>query len=144
MPATNAPTTVATAIASVVRRSALLLAMAAALAAGAAAVGPADARQSSKNLPEVALADLPPQARDVYGLIRRGGPFAYERDGVTFGNRERILPAAPRGFYHEYTVRTPGTKSRGARRIVCGGPKTAPDACYWTEDHYSSFSRIRE
>ena len=127
-----------------VRRSALLLAMAAALVTGAAAVGPADARQPASTLPEVALADLPPQARDVYALIRRGGPFAYERDGVTFGNRERILPAAPRGFYHEYTVRTPGTKSRGARRIVCGGPKTAPDVCYWTEDHYSSFSRIRE
>jgi len=144
MPAPNAPTTVVTAMAAVVRRSALLLALAAVLVAGAVAVGPADARQSAPALPEVALADLPPQARDVHAQIRRGGPFAYERDGVTFGNRERILPAAPRGFYHEYTVRTPGTKSRGARRIVCGGPKTAPDACYWTDDHYSSFSRIRE
>jgi ribonuclease T1 len=144
MPAPNAPTSVVTAMAAVVRRSAVLLALAAVLVVGAAAVGPADARQSASALPEVALADLPPQARDVHAQIRRGGPFAYERDGVTFGNRERILPAAPRGFYHEYTVRTPGTKGRGARRIVCGGPKTAPDACYWTDDHYSSFSRIRE
>jgi ribonuclease T1 len=117
--------------------------MAATLLVGAAA-GPTHARESAPALPEVALADLPSQAREVHALILRGGPFAYERDGVTFGNRERLLPAKPRGFYHEYTVRTPGTKSRGARRIVCGGPKTAPEVCYWTADHYASFSRIRE
>ena len=61
-----------------------------------------------------------------------------------FGNRERLLPAHPRGYYHEYTVPTPGAKNRGARRIVCGGAKTAPDACYYTADHYQSFARIRE
>ena len=82
--------------------------------------------------------------RDVHALIRKGGPFRYDRDGVVFGNREQLLPAKPRGYYHEYTVRTPGVKNRGARRIVCGGPKTAPDACYYTDDHYRSFRRIRE
>jgi len=144
MLASNAPSAAVTVAAAIGRRWLLPLALAAMLVAGVSAVGPVDARKSAEALPEIALADLPPQARDVHVLIRRGGPFAYERDGVTFGNRERILPPAPRGFYHEYTVRTPGTRSRGARRIVCGGPKTAPEVCYWTADHYSSFSRIRE
>jgi ribonuclease T1 len=102
------------------------------------------ARTAPAALPEVALADLPREAREVDALIRQGGPFRYERDGVVFGNRERILPAQPRGYYHEYTVPTPGAKSRGARRIVCGGPKAAPHACWYTGDHYQSFQRIRE
>lgn len=93
---------------------------------------------------EIALASLPVEARETYGRILSGGPYSYERDGVVFGNRERILPARPRGYYHEYTVRTPGASGRGARRIVCGGPERAPDACYYTEDHYRSFRRIRE
>ncbi len=63
---------------------------------------------------------------------------------MVFGNRERILPVKGRGHYREYTVRTPGTKNRGARRIVCGGAPTAPEACYYTDDHYRSFKRIRE
>ena len=63
---------------------------------------------------------------------------------MVFGNREGNLPAKPRGYYHEYTVPTPGLKSRGARRIVCGGPVRVPDACYYTADHYRSFARIRE
>lgn len=93
--------------------------------------------------PEVALADLPKEAQEVYALVRAGGPFRFDRDGVVFGNREKLLPAKPRGYYHEYTVRTPGAKNRGARRMVCGGPKTDPDACYYTDDHYQSFRRIR-
>jgi ribonuclease T1 len=92
----------------------------------------------------IAFADLPPEARAVYARIGRGGPFAYERDGVVFGNREQLLPVKPRGYYHEYTVRTPGERTRGARRIVCGGPATKPEACYYTDDHYQSFRRIRE
>ena len=76
-------------------------------------------------------------------LIYQGGPFRHDKDGVVFGNRERILPAHPRGYYREYTVRTPGERSRGARRIVCGGPRpVAPDACYYTDDHYASFRKI--
>ncbi len=75
-------------------------------------------------------------------LIRSGGPFRHDRDGIVFNNRERILPKAPRGYYREYTVRTPGLKSRGARRIVCGGEARSPQACYYTEDHYASFRCI--
>jgi len=77
-------------------------------------------------------------------VIRSGGPFRFDRDGVVFGNRERILPAQGRGYYHEYTVPTPGVKTRGARRIVCGGPPRAPTACFYSADHYQSFARIRE
>ncbi len=93
--------------------------------------------------PEVALQELPPEAREVHAQIRAGGPFHYDRDGVIFGNRERILPLQPRGYYHEYTVQTPGSRTRGARRVICGGPKTAPDVCFYTDDHYQSFRRIR-
>jgi len=88
--------------------------------------------------------ELPPQGRQTLELIRRGGPFPYEKDGSVFGNRERLLPSHARGYYREYTVRTPGARDRGARRIVCGGPKRAPDACYYTADHYASFRKIVE
>mgnify|MGYP000594273680 CR=1 FL=1 len=90
----------------------------------------------------IALQDLPKEGQDTYQLIRQGGPFRYEKDGVVFGNREKQLPAAKRGFYREYTVKTPFSKNRGARRIVCGGPATQPDACYYTADHYASFRKI--
>jgi ribonuclease T1 len=91
----------------------------------------------------VALAALPAQAQQTHRLILNAGPFPYEKDGTVFGNRERLLPAKPRGFYREYTVRTPGAKTRGARRIVCGGnPPSAPEVCYYTADHYASFQRI--
>jgi ribonuclease T1 len=95
-------------------------------------------------LDDVALSSLPREARHTLELIRAGGPFPYERDGVRFGNRERLLPAKPRDHYREYTVPTPGSRNRGARRIVCGGPARAPDICYYTADHYRSFARIRE
>lgn len=91
----------------------------------------------------VAIAELPEQGRNMVKLIYRGGPFRYDKDGSVFGNREKFLPAKTRGFYREYTVKTPGESSRGARRIVCGGPvPAAPDACYYTDDHYASFRRI--
>ena len=91
----------------------------------------------------IAVAQLPVQAQDMMKLIYAGGPFKFDKDGVVFGNRERILPAKARGFYREYTVKTPGERSRGARRIVCGGLQvTAPDACYYTDDHYASFRKI--
>lgn len=92
----------------------------------------------------VRVAELPPQARDTYGLIRQGGPFPYEKDGSVFGNRERTLPRATRGYYREYTVPTPGSRDRGARRIVCGGPVRTPHTCYYTADHYASFRQIVE
>lgn len=92
---------------------------------------------------DVDLSVLPAEARHVHGLIHQGGPFRYEKDGTVFGNRERLLPGERRGFYREYTVRTPGSRDRGARRIVCGGKESkAPEACYYTDDHYASFRRI--
>lgn len=92
----------------------------------------------------VRLAELPRQAKETYELIRQGGPFPYGKDGTVFGNRERLLPAHPRGYYREYTVKTPGSRDRGARRIVCGGQPRTPDACYYTADHYASFRKIVE
>jgi ribonuclease T1 len=91
----------------------------------------------------VALAELPREAQTTDALIRVGGPFPYSKDGSVFGNRERLLPQGTKGYYREYTVKTPGAQDRGARRIVCGGFKpTAPDACFYTGDHYASFARI--
>ncbi len=92
----------------------------------------------------VRLSELPVQGRETYELIRLGGPFPYEKDGTVFGNRERLLPAKARGYWREYTVKTPGSRDRGARRIVCGGPKKTPHACYYTADHYASFRHILE
>jgi ribonuclease T1 len=114
------------------------------LAAAVFCAQAAFARATPDALPEIVAADLPKEGRQVLAQIRKGGPFHYDRDGVVFGNRERLLPAEHKGYYHEYTVRTPGVKSRGARRIICGGPKTTPDACFFTDDHYQSFKRIRE
>ncbi|MBU1426572.1 MAG: ribonuclease [Gammaproteobacteria bacterium] len=96
---------------------------------------PADATPSA-----IAISELPPEAQATMQLIRQGGPFPYPRDGVVFGNYERILPLQPRGHYHEYTVKTPGAHNRGARRIVCG---VVPE-CYYSDDHYRSFYRITE
>jgi ribonuclease T1 len=90
----------------------------------------------------VALNELPPQGIEIYRLIHQGGPFPYGKDGVIFGNRERLLPAQKRGYYREYTVKTPRSSNRGARRIVCGGPATTPDTCFYTADHYASFRKI--
>lgn len=91
----------------------------------------------------VALSALPPEARETDRLIHAGGPFPYQKDGTVFGNRERILPRQSRGYYREYTVKTPGARNRGARRIVCGGQEPRePEACFYTEDHYTSFKRI--
>lgn len=92
----------------------------------------------------IRVSALPRQAQETLELIREGGPFPYGKDGTVFGNRERLLPAQKRGYYREYTVKTPGSRDRGARRIVCGGQPRTPDACYYTADHYASFRRIVE
>ena len=91
----------------------------------------------------IALSELPVQGQRTYEAILSGGPFRFEKDGTVFGNRERLLPPARRGHYREYTVATPGSRDRGARRIVCGGEqRTTPEACWYTADHYASFRRI--
>ena len=100
--------------------------------------GPADTQAT------VSVAELPRQGRETYQLILQGGPFPYDKDGTVFGNRERLLPLNKRGYYLEYTVKTPGARNRGARRIVCGGQPRKPDACYYTADHYASFRKIVE
>jgi ribonuclease T1 len=91
----------------------------------------------------VALSSLPQAAQEVHQRILAGGPFLYSKDGDVFGNYERQLPRPPRGFYHEYTVPTPGSHDRGARRIVCGGKdKRQPETCFYTQDHYQHFQQI--
>ena len=91
------------------------------------------------SLGDIRFSDLPAEARSTAALIRQGGPFPYDRDGVVFSNREKLLPARERGWYREYTVKTPGERTRGARRIVAGRDGTL----YYTDDHYRSFWRIR-
>lgn len=110
----------------------LMLALIAGLVACAPPAG------SDSRLPS--HAGLPPEALETLALIQRGGPFPYRKDGTTFQNRERLLPAKPRGYYREYTVPTPGSRDRGARRIVAGG--NPPEVFYYTADHYSSFRQI--
>jgi guanyl-specific ribonuclease Sa len=80
---------------------------------------------------------LPPEAHRTLALIAHGGPFPHRQDGGVFGNREHLLPSEPRGYYHEYTVETPGAHDRGARRIITGG--NPPVVYYYTDDHYRSF-----
>jgi ribonuclease T1 len=122
-------------LAGAIQKSALALLGAALLASGVWA--------RTGSVGTVALAELPAEARKTEQLIRSGGPFPYAKDGTVFGNRERLLPRQARGYYREYTVPTPGARNRGARRIVCGGEQpVAPEACYYTADHYASFRRI--
>ncbi|MGW2300408.1 ribonuclease domain-containing protein [Streptomyces sp. NPDC001809] len=104
----------------------------------AGATTKAPAPTGTSGLPAVRAADLPPEARRTLDLIARGGPFPYAKDGTVFGNVERILPREPRGYYREYTVKTPGERDRGARRIVTG----REGELYWTDDHYASFREV--
>ena len=106
--------------------------------------GQAYSRQDASNGAHVTLrqAELPRQGLETYERIFQGGPFPYEKDGTVFGNRERLLPPQKRGYYREYTVKTPAARNRGTRRIVCGGQPKQPDACYYTADHYASFRKI--
>jgi ribonuclease T1 len=97
------------------------------------------AKDPVSGLAYVAVADLPPEARQTLELIDKGGPYPYRRDGVVFQNREKILPKQQAGYYREFTVKTPGENDRGARRIVTG----KGDERYYTDDHYKSFRRIQ-
>ncbi len=102
----------------------------------------AHALENTGGLPVIATAELPKEARDTLALIHMGGPYPYPKDGTTFSNRERVLPKHPRGYYREYTVKTPGARDRGARRVICGGKQQS--ICYYTADHYASFKIIKE
>lgn len=124
---------------SVARRAIMLAAAAVALAAPLAAHARGGACALDDSL---SVRQLPKQGRDTLELIESGGPFPHDRDGIAFSNRERILPQARRGYYREYTVRTPGVRHRGARRIVCGGDQRKADQCYYSDDHYKSFKCI--
>jgi ribonuclease T1 len=96
--------------------------------------------RDTSGLAAVQVADLPLEARRTLDLIAAGGPYPYSRDGVVFRNRERLLPRRASGYYHEYTVPTPGEDDRGARRIITGKAGER----YWTADHYGSFRVIRD
>jgi ribonuclease T1 len=115
-----------------------------AIAMALAAAGfPATAQKAPAPRPEVtaiAIAEVPPEARVTIALIRKGGPYPYAKDGAIFGNREGILPKQRRGYYREYTVKTPGVRTRGARRIIWG----AGGEFYYTDDHYNHLRRIHE
>ena len=118
------------------------------LAAAALLAPPGIARDVPPAIAEVRIGELPVEARQTLEQIKRGGPYAYRKDGSVFGNREKRLPAQPRGYYTEYTVKTPHSRDRGARRIVAGrgagrNPATSGEY-YYTDDHYNSFRRIRE
>jgi ribonuclease T1 len=107
--------------------------------------GPAQARGPALGgIPDVSLDQLPFEAQQTMGLIRQGGPFPYEKDGVVFGNYEGVLPKQKRGYYHEFTVKTPRARNRGARRIISGGDPKASGEYYYTSDHYKTFRRIRD
>ena len=117
-----------------------------ALAVGSLLVGTlAEARGPVDSVGTVALSGLPSEAQQTQRSIHAGGPFPFSKDGGVFGNFERVLPRRERGFYREYTVPTPGSRDRGARRIVCGGKQpTQPEACFYTADHYASFKLIAQ
>jgi ribonuclease T1 len=92
----------------------------------------------------IAVSDLPKQAQVTLLLIKRGGPFPYAQDGAIFGNYEGVLPKQKRGYYHEFTVKTPGVRNRGARRIIVGGEPVMSREYYYTDNHYATFKRIKE
>lgn len=126
---------------------ALMLALASgslpALARGAVDSAPPP-NAGAAEMASVTLDHLPREARETLELIRAGGPFPFSKDGVVFGNRERLLAPRKRGYYREYTVPTPHARNRGARRIVCGGPARTPERCFYSGDHYGSFRQIAD
>lgn len=100
--------------------------------------------RSSSDSSVVLVSELPREAQVTLQRIKNGGPFPYDKDGVVFGNYERLLPKQKRGYYREFTVETPGARNRGARRIVAGGEAGALREYFYTDDHYASFRRIQE
>src|SRR3569832_628868 len=100
--------------------------------------------KKSDLLGTISIRELPFEAQQPLVLIKKGGPFPYVKDGVVFGNYEGVLPKQKRGYYHEFTVNTLGARNRGARRIIVGGELAAPREFYYTDDHYTTFKRIKE
>jgi ribonuclease T1 len=107
-----------------------------------AASGAVGAAGASSVVTPVARTKLPGEAAETLRLIKAGGPYPFGEDGVLFRNSAVMLPQHPRGYYHAYTVKTPGLADRGLRRIVCGGPRKQTADCYYTEDYYVTFKRI--
>jgi ribonuclease T1 len=100
--------------------------------------------KSFSNNDVVVVSQLPKEAQQTLLLIKQGGPFPFDKDGAVFSNYETLLPKQKRGYYREFTVRTPGARNRGARRIITGGDLSAPREYFYTDDHYASFRRIQE
>jgi ribonuclease T1 len=100
--------------------------------------------KSFSNNDVVIVSQLPKEAQQTLLLIKQGGPFPFDKDGAVFSNYETLLPKQKRGYYREFTVRTPGARNRGARRIITGGDLSAPREYFYTDDHYASFRRIQE
>jgi ribonuclease T1 len=113
-------------------------------AQGASDTTAASGAQGASALGTVTKTQLPGEAAETLRLIKAGGPFPFRDDGVLFRNSALLLPTHPRGYYHTYTVRTPGLTDKGQRRIVCGGPRKQTGDCYYTDDYYASFKRIAE
>lgn len=126
------------------RAVAVALMASAVLAAGGVAARTSQPDDVGASIGSISVNELPREAVNTLSLIAEDGPFPYEKDGVVFGNFERILPPHRRGYYHEYTVPTPTAHNRGAKRIVCGGPRKRTDNCYYSDDHYASFRRIND
>lgn len=122
------------------RRLVILLALLAALITAFVPAFSPDGARPGELSSALAPQGLPPEAIETLTLILSDGPFPHRQDGTVFQNRERLLPDQPRGYYREYTVRTPGASNRGARRIVTGGDP--PEVFYYTRDHYRSFTRF--
>ncbi|WP_050478535.1 ribonuclease domain-containing protein [Herbaspirillum rhizosphaerae] len=99
---------------------------------------------SDSGVGDIAADTLPLEAQQTLALIKQGGPYPYAKDGVVFGNYEGVLPRQKRGYYHEFTVKTPKARNRGARRIISGGNPQTSGEYYYTKDHYQTFQRIRE
>lgn len=116
-----------------------IVTLAATLLLGPAALPATAATASVQSVGSICYSALPSQAYDTLRLIDKGGPFPYSQDGVVFSNREHVLPSEPSGYYHEYTVKTPGSSTRGARRIVTG---QRSDEDYYTSDHYAAFDLV--
>lgn len=100
--------------------------------------------KNATQLDIIEIASLPKEAQSTLILIKQGGPFPFEKDGGVFGNYESKLPKQKRGYYHEYTVKTPRARNRGARRIIAGGQVMTSGEYYYTDDHYNSFKKIRQ